>query len=42
MGRACSMNWREEEFISDIDGKPEEKRSVGRPRRMWVDNIKIL
>jgi hypothetical protein len=22
-------------------GKPEEKRSLGRPRRMWVDNIKM-
>jgi hypothetical protein len=23
-------------------GKPEEKRPLGRPTRMWVDNIKIL
>jgi hypothetical protein len=22
-------------------GKPEEKRSLGRPRHRWVDNIKI-
>jgi hypothetical protein len=22
-------------------GKPEEKRPLGRPRRKWVDNIKI-
>jgi transposase len=22
-------------------GKPEEKRSQGKPRRRWVDNIKI-
>jgi hypothetical protein len=22
-------------------GNPEEKRPVGRPRRMWVDNIKM-
>jgi hypothetical protein len=22
-------------------GKPEEKRPLGRPRRMWVDNIKM-
>jgi hypothetical protein len=22
-------------------GKPEGKRSLGRPRRRWVDNIKI-
>jgi hypothetical protein len=22
-------------------GKPEEKKSLGRPRRRWVDNFKI-
>jgi hypothetical protein len=22
-------------------GKPERKRSLGRPRRRWVDNIKM-
>jgi hypothetical protein len=22
-------------------GKPERKRPLGRPRRMWVENIKI-
>jgi hypothetical protein len=22
-------------------GKPKEKRPIGRPRRRWVDNIKI-
>jgi hypothetical protein len=22
-------------------GKPEEKRPLGRPRRWWVDNIKM-
>jgi hypothetical protein len=22
-------------------GKPEGKRPLGRPRRMWIDNIKI-
>jgi hypothetical protein len=22
-------------------GKPEEKRSLGRPRRRWVDNIRV-
>jgi hypothetical protein len=24
-----------------LAGKPEGKRPVGRPRRRWVDNIKI-
>jgi hypothetical protein len=23
-------------------GKPEEKRPLGRPKRRWVDNIKML
>jgi hypothetical protein len=22
-------------------GRPEEKRPLGRPRRMWIDNIKM-
>ena len=25
----------------DLVGKPEEKRSLGRPRRRWEDNIKV-
>jgi hypothetical protein len=41
MGRACRKNWGEEEFIQDVVGKPEEKRSLGRPRRRWVDNIEM-
>jgi hypothetical protein len=24
-----------------LEGKPEEKRPLGRPRCRWVDNIKI-
>jgi hypothetical protein len=24
-----------------VVGKPEGKRSLGRPRRRWVDNIKM-
>jgi hypothetical protein len=24
-----------------LAGKPERKRSLGRPRRRWVDNIKM-
>jgi hypothetical protein len=26
---------------SILVGKPEEKRPLGRPRRRWVDNIKM-
>jgi hypothetical protein len=35
LGRACSTNGGEEL------GKPEGKRPLGRPRRRWVDNIRI-
>jgi hypothetical protein len=24
-----------------LAGKPEEKRPLGRPRRTWIDNIKM-
>jgi hypothetical protein len=36
MGRTCNTNayWI---FV----GKPEGKRPLGRPRRTWVDNIKM-
>jgi hypothetical protein len=39
MGRACSTNGGDEECIYDIE--PEGKRPLGRPRRSWVDNIKM-
>jgi hypothetical protein len=39
MGRAYSMNGREEELV--YVGKPEGKRKLGRPRRRWVDNIRM-
>jgi hypothetical protein len=36
MGSACSTNAGDEEV-----GHPEGKSPLGRPRRRWVDNIKI-
>jgi hypothetical protein len=33
--------WGEKECVQDIGGKPEGKRPLGRPRRRWVDNIKM-
>jgi hypothetical protein len=33
--------WGENICIQDFGGKPEEKRSLGRPRLRWEDNIKI-
>jgi hypothetical protein len=29
------------DMCSLLVGKPERKRAVGRPRRKWVDNIKL-
>jgi hypothetical protein len=41
MGRACSTNWGDEECVQDIGGKARRKEPLGRPRRSWVDNIKM-
>jgi hypothetical protein len=41
MGRACSTNrWRRNAYRILV-GKPEGKRPLGRPRRRWVDSIKM-
>jgi hypothetical protein len=41
MGRACSTNWEKRNAYRILMGKPEGNRPLGRPRHMWVDNIKI-
>jgi hypothetical protein len=41
MGRACSMNGAKWNAFTILVGKPERKRPLGRPRRRWVDNIKL-
>jgi hypothetical protein len=41
MGRACSTNAAKRNAYRILVGKPEGKRPLGRPRRRWVDNIKI-
>jgi hypothetical protein len=41
MSRACSRNGAKRNAYRILVGKPEGKRPVGRPRRRWVDNIKI-
>jgi hypothetical protein len=42
MDRACSTNGGEEECIYTIlVGKPEGKTPMGRPRRRWLNNIKM-
>jgi hypothetical protein len=42
MGRACSTNGEKKKNAYRIlVGKPEGKRPLGRPRRTWVENIKL-
>jgi hypothetical protein len=41
MGRACSTNGEKRNAYRILAGKPEGKRPLGRPRRRWVDNIKM-
>jgi hypothetical protein len=40
VGGACRANEREEERVY-TEGEPKRKRLLGRPRRRWIDNIKI-
>jgi hypothetical protein len=50
MFKSKRMRWAEHEARMGkkrnayriLVGKPEGKRPLGRPRRRWVDNIKIL
>jgi hypothetical protein len=35
------MRWAGHEACRILVGKPEGKRPLGRPRRRWVDNIKM-
>jgi hypothetical protein len=41
MGRACSTNGEKRNACRILVGRPEGKRPLRRPRRRWVDNIKI-
>jgi hypothetical protein len=41
MDRACSMNVAKGNAYRLSVGKPEGKRPLGKPRRRWVDNIKM-
>jgi hypothetical protein len=42
VGRAFSTNRGEEKYMWDMLGKPEGKKQLGRPRRRWVYNIKMV
>jgi hypothetical protein len=41
MGRACSTNGEKRNAYGILMGNPEGKRPLGKPRRRWVDNIKM-
>jgi hypothetical protein len=41
MVRSCSTNGEMTNAYRFLVGKPERKRSLGRPRRRWVDNIRM-
>jgi hypothetical protein len=39
--RHVARMWENKNSYRILVEKPEEKRQLGRPRRMWVDNIKM-
>jgi hypothetical protein len=41
MGRACSTNGAKRNAYRILVAKPGGNRPLGRPRRRWVDNIKM-
>jgi hypothetical protein len=41
MGMACSTKEGEEEAYRIFMGKTKGKRPLGRPRRTWMDNIRV-
>ena len=41
MGWACGSYGGGEGWYRVLVGKPEGKRPLGRPRRRWVDNIRL-
>jgi hypothetical protein len=41
MGGPCSTNEEKKNTYRLLMGKPEGKRPLGRPRRRWVDNIRM-
>jgi hypothetical protein len=41
VGGACGANGGKRNIYNLLAGKPEGKRSLGRPRHRWVANIKM-
>jgi hypothetical protein len=42
MGGPCSTNGEKRDAYRLLVGKPEGKRPLGRPRRRWVDNVRMV
>jgi hypothetical protein len=41
MGRACTANGENRNAYRILMGKPERKRPLGRPKCIWLENIKL-
>jgi hypothetical protein len=41
MGRSCSTKLEERDLYGILIGNPEGNRPLGRPRRRWVNDIKM-
>jgi hypothetical protein len=41
VGGACGTIGEKRSMYMLLAGKPEGKRPLGRPRRRWIDNIKM-
>jgi hypothetical protein len=41
LGGTCGTNGEKRNVYRLLVGKPEGKRPLGRPRRRWIDNIKM-
>jgi hypothetical protein len=41
MGGACYTNGEKRNAYTILVGEPEGNKPLGRPRRKWVDNIKM-
>jgi hypothetical protein len=39
--KACSTYWNDEKCIKYFGWKPKDKKSLGRTRRRWEDNIRM-
>jgi hypothetical protein len=42
MGGACSTNGEKRKAYRLLVGKPEGRRPLGRPRRRWLNTIKMV